>query len=250
MRPVYLLLGLSFIALLMVGCSSSEQPVPSAPIHDLEATVQAIVQKELPKIVLTPTPVSLSGCTSAVQCTDIGDNYGDHEINKALPYYTDAIRLNPNYARAYFKRGYAYGKLGQNEKAIEDYTEVIRLDPKSATTYYNRGLNYARHLGQYERGIEDFTEAIRLDPNNSTYYNNRGLSYYHLDQPERAIEDYTEAIRLDPKYVSPYYNRGLVYGKLDQYERALEDFNEAIRLDPDSEELREMRSLVLEILGR
>ena len=41
MKPVYLLLGLSFIALFSAGCSSSEQPVPSTPTPDLEATVEA-----------------------------------------------------------------------------------------------------------------------------------------------------------------------------------------------------------------
>ena len=56
MKPVYLMLGLSFIALLMVGCSSSEQPVPSAPTPDLEATVEARDQKQLDS--LKPDPLN------------------------------------------------------------------------------------------------------------------------------------------------------------------------------------------------
>ena len=60
MRPVYLLLGLSFIALLSAGCSSSEQPVPSAPTPDLEATVEAMLEEKLatssdPSIVSIPS---------------------------------------------------------------------------------------------------------------------------------------------------------------------------------------------------
>ena len=51
MKPVYLLLGLSLMTLLMAGCSSSEQPVPSAPTPDLEATNEAEKKEDV-----SPTP--------------------------------------------------------------------------------------------------------------------------------------------------------------------------------------------------
>jgi len=56
MRPVYLLLGLSLIALLMAGCSSSEQPIPSAFTPDLEARIQ----EELETISSTPIAIPRS----------------------------------------------------------------------------------------------------------------------------------------------------------------------------------------------
>ena len=65
MRPVYLLLGLSFIALLMAGCSSSEQPVPSAPTPDLETTVEAIVEEKLAAIA-TPIQNTSNESTSVL----------------------------------------------------------------------------------------------------------------------------------------------------------------------------------------
>ena len=60
-------------------------------------------------------------------------------------------------------------KLGS---AIDDYDEAIRLDPQFASAYYNRGLAYQR-LGQSERAIKDFNEAIRLNPQYAAAYNNR-----------------------------------------------------------------------------
>ena len=53
---------------------------------------------------------------------------GDYD--KAIAECSGAIRLDPNYAEAYYKRGLAYGNEGDYDKAIADYTEAIRLDPK------------------------------------------------------------------------------------------------------------------------
>ena len=56
-----------------------------------------------------------------------------------------------------FKRGISYAKKGDYDKAIADYTEAIRLDPKDAAAYYNRGTSYA-HKGDYDKAIADYTE--------------------------------------------------------------------------------------------
>jgi tetratricopeptide (TPR) repeat protein len=64
-------------------------------------------------------------------------------------------------ARVY--RGHAYRHKGDLVRAIADLSEAIRLDPKYAEAYYNRGLTY-RNKGDLDRAIADFGEAIRLAP--------------------------------------------------------------------------------------
>ncbi len=63
----------------------------------------------------------------------------------------------------YSNRGAAHSALGQPQRAIEDYDEALRIDPQDAKAYYNRGTVYV-DLGQSQRAIEDFDEAIRLSP--------------------------------------------------------------------------------------
>jgi tetratricopeptide (TPR) repeat protein len=41
------------------------------------------------------------------------------------------------------RRGTAYWIKGQLDRAIADYTQAIRLDPEYAEAYHNRGLAYA-----------------------------------------------------------------------------------------------------------
>ena len=98
----------------------------------------------------------------------------------------------------YLELGRTASKSGQHEKAIDSYDDAIRLDPQDAKAYKYRGSTY-HDLGQYERAIQDFDEAIRLEPQHAYFYRDRGFAYHELGQLERAKEDYDEAVRLDPQ---------------------------------------------------
>jgi tetratricopeptide (TPR) repeat protein len=101
------------------------------------------------------------------------------------------------HSTVYNARGIAYKRKGDYDRAIVDYDEAIRLDPNNARAYSNRGNAYA-DKGDYDRAIADYDEAIRLDPKFARAYSNRGNAYDGKGDYDRAIADYDEAIRLDP----------------------------------------------------
>jgi len=78
----------------------------------------------------------------------------------AIVYYTEAIRLNPEYAEAYYNRGVAYHEKGEPDKAIEDYSGSIRLSP-SAVAYIRRAVTYQRQ-GDQSKADADFAKAKEL----------------------------------------------------------------------------------------
>ena len=64
-------------------------------------------------------------------------------------------------AKAYSNRGETYRKRGQYERAIQDFDETIRLDPQFALAYYLRGVaNQA--LGNDSAADRDFKKASDL----------------------------------------------------------------------------------------
>ena len=66
------------------------------------------------------------------------------EYDKAIAHYSEALRLNPKDADAYYNRGIAWERRGEYDKAIADYSEAIRLNPNYADAYYNRGIAWER----------------------------------------------------------------------------------------------------------
>ena len=88
-----------------------------------------------------------------------GEKYKDPK--KAIEYLSNAIKLQPDDADAYNRRGNVYYKLGQFQLAIKDYNEVIRLKPDYVNAYYSLANAYYK-IGQYQRAVEDLKIAAGL----------------------------------------------------------------------------------------
>ena len=114
-------------------------------------------------------------------------------FTEAIAEYDEAIRLNPQYARAYNNRGNSYARLGELEQAIDDYDEAIRLAHKGALIHNNRAGVYLK-LGQYQRAIQDYDEAIRLAPQWAAAYVGRAKAYTLLGEDAAAEADIGRAV--------------------------------------------------------
>jgi tetratricopeptide (TPR) repeat protein len=161
---------------------------------------------------------------------DTDANTGNYD--RAIATLSEAIRLNPSGALAFYSRGMVYGKKGDYDRAIADYDEAIRFDASDSLAFINRGLAYERK-GENDLAIADYNEAIRLDPNDAFALNSRGIAYGMKGDYDRAIADFNKSILLDPKRAVAFGNRGLAYGRKGDYQRAIADFNEAIQLNPN-----------------
>jgi lipoprotein NlpI len=155
-------------------------------------------------------------------------NKGDRE--RAIADYTQAINLDPKYAKAYNNRSNEYFEKGEFDNAIADLNKAISFDPKYAEAYDNRGNAYSGK-GDQDRAIVEYNQSISLDPKNAKAYNNRGDSYRLKGDVDRAIADLNQAVTLDPKYIRAYANRGLAYGDKGDYDRAIADFSQLIGMD-------------------
>jgi hypothetical protein len=105
-------------------------------------------------------------------------------------------RPRNNTAKVYFDNGNAFYDKKEYDKAINAYTEAIRLDPNYAIAYYNRGLAYS-NLGKFDKAISDYSHAIRVDPNFTLAYVNRGAAYSIQGNRAKANADFATAKRLE-----------------------------------------------------
>jgi tetratricopeptide (TPR) repeat protein len=161
----------------------------------------------------------------AVESADKALAKGDYDA--AIARFDEAIRISPNFARAYHGRGVAYFHKGQSDKAIASYTEAIRLEPKNDVAIFDRGLAYWE-AGEHKRAAADFREAIEVNAKNDSAYN--GLAWAMSTSPEvdlrdgkRAVEIATKACELTD-WKNPYHLSTLAasYAEAGDFKRAIE----------------------------
>ncbi|RZC64513.1 hypothetical protein C5167_008207 [Papaver somniferum] len=88
-----------------------------------------------------------------------------NQWNKAVNYYTEAIKLNDSTATYYCNRSAAYLELGCYQEAEADCTKAISIDKKNVKAYLRRGTA-KEMLFCYKEAAEDFKHALVLEPQN------------------------------------------------------------------------------------
>ena len=62
---------------------------------------------------------------------------------QAIGNYDKALKIDPNYAEAYYNRGHAYANLGNDKQALEDWKTAARLGYISAQNRLkSRGIGW------------------------------------------------------------------------------------------------------------
>lgn len=88
------------------------------------------------------------------------------DYNKAIEYFTEAIKENPNDHTLFSNRSASYYNLNQFIKAKEDGEKCIEVKSDWGKGYQRRAM--ALHaMGQFEEALNDYEKGIQLDPENA-----------------------------------------------------------------------------------
>ena len=185
--------------------------------------------------------------------------HNGQDLQTAIAAYSEAIRLDENYALAFAGRSLALSRYASEfagagmrkhyGRAERDARQALSLAPDLAeghlalADFFGEGsLDMAQALAEYER-------AIALSPGNA-----RVLSAYvrqaaSLGRVDAGIAAGRRAIVLDPLNAVTYrrLGDGLYYAR--QYKDAIDVFSEGLAIDPDDENASGSRGLAYYMLG-
>ena len=84
-----------------------------------------------------------------------------HEFDKALAEFNEAIRLEPGCPDAYIHRAFAWTSKGEYDNAIADYDKAVVLEPRSAAAYNDRAwLRATCPVAEYRDANKALESAI------------------------------------------------------------------------------------------
>ena len=98
---------------------------------------------------------------------------------EAVDQYTRAIFINPDNAVYYCNRAAAFSRLELHEYVIEDCECAVKLDPNYGKAYGRLGIAYS-NLNMTKKARDAYLKAIQLDPTNVMYQENLKLAEERL----------------------------------------------------------------------
>ncbi len=157
----------------------------------------------------------------------------------AIPFYQQAVELDPNFPLAYASLATAYFNLGESSRAVEYATKAYELrsrvsEPEKLhiSGFYFMATGELYEAAQiYEMWIADYPRAV-------IPYANLGGVYSSLGQHDNALPKYREALRLGPDRVLNYSDLADAYRRLNRLDDAKATLDQALANKLDAIDLR------------
>lgn len=169
-----------------------------------------------------------------------GQHY--YELGKypeAAIQFSNAVKLDHNYAEAHYQLGKSYVKLQNWPGAFEELNRTVNLQPD----------NYAAHIdlckllittGNLAQAQDETDLIVQKWPNNSqTHFILSNLLAAQTRYPS-ALAEIQKAIAIEPLNWDFYLNLALIQMKLNQPEMAETSFKKSLELNPQAGDVRLM----------
>jgi tetratricopeptide (TPR) repeat protein len=163
----------------------------------------------------------------------------------AIPFYKQAVDLDPNFAMAYARLGTVYLNYGELETAETYRKKAFEL--KGRTSERERlyiTAHYYADSGQLEKGNAAYELYKQTYPRDITPYINIGVTASQLGNFEKALSISLEAIRVYPDEERGYGGAAISYSALNRLEEAKTVANQGLRLHPEFMSLHDILATI------
>jgi tetratricopeptide (TPR) repeat protein len=144
---------------------------------------------------------------------------------EAVPYFEQALQLNPDHLIALENLGNAYRQQKNWDAARKVLEKAVAVGPQDAEANYSLGMVYAQ-LNDNDRAYEYLQQALKARPGYPEALNNLGVLYLRTGRRDNGVASFEECIRVAPAFEQSYMNLARVYaleGTPDKARNVLRD---------------------------
>jgi TolB-like protein/DNA-binding winged helix-turn-helix (wHTH) protein/Tfp pilus assembly protein PilF len=167
-------------------------------------------------------------------------------FEKAIGYFEEATRRDPQYALAYAGLADCYGIIGATiygrlptsdaaPKAKAAAIRALEIDPSLAAAETSLATAKFNYDWDWAGAAEGFKKAIQLDPSYSTAYQRYSLYLSAMGKFDDSFEQIKKARELEPLSISINTALGWRLYLAKEYDRAIAQLRDTLEMDPASE---------------
>jgi TolB-like protein/DNA-binding winged helix-turn-helix (wHTH) protein/lipoprotein NlpI len=167
-------------------------------------------------------------------------------FTKAIGYFEDATRRDPQYALAYAGLADCYGIIGATiygslpaseaaPKARAAAIRALEIDPTLAEAETSLATAKFNYDWDWAGAAQGFQRAIQMDPRYATAYQRYSLYSIAMGRFDQSLEQIKKARELDPLSISINSSLGWRLYLSRQYDRSIAQLRDTLELDPSYE---------------
>ena len=167
-------------------------------------------------------------------------------FEKAIGYFEEATRRDPQYALAYAGLADCYGIIGAtiygrlpaaeaSPKAKAAAIRALEIDPSLAAAETSLATAKFNYDWDWAGAADGFKKAIQLDPGYSTAYQRYSLYLSAMGKFDDSFEEIKKARELEPLSISINTALGWRLYLAREYDRAIAQLRDTLEMDPASE---------------
>eukprot|EP01071_Lankesteria_metandrocarpae_P007585 Lankesteria_metandrocarpae@DN4720_c0_g1_i1.p1 len=169
----------------------------------------------------------------------LGLHFSDSgNLQLSARFYSEAIRLSPDYIEALTNLGGVCKSLGQLDEAVRHFKVAYRLMPNFVPIAKNLAMTLTeigtekKNMGNLKEAKHYYRSALSYDSTFANAFYNLGVVYGEEGKFEKALVSYKLAINFNEHFAEAYNNIGLLYKQRDNLELALSCCMKALELKP------------------
>ncbi|MCH7402988.1 tetratricopeptide repeat protein [Belliella kenyensis] len=168
----------------------------------------------------------------------------ENDLKGALDFYTEALKIDPNFADALLNRGIVQSRLNNFEAAIDDFSNILSIGSSiDSTAYFQRGLSYLDN-GENYKALNDAENLLKESPESWKSYFLLGLTKERLKDYDAALKAFEKGLSYNPTNADLIVNMATILYYQKDYNRAIELLENAEKSNPEEANIYNLRSMI------
>src|SRR5262252_4737487 len=151
----------------------------------------------------------------------------------AIQHYSQAVKFDPNFGRAYAGLAAVSANMGQQQDAQKYYQlAMAHLDRMSDREKYRTRGGYYLLMREPRKAADEYSALVKQFPSDSAGVANLALAFEFSHEMPRAVEEAERAVQISPRNVPQRNNLGILATYNSDFDTGIREQQAVLQMNP------------------